>query len=266
MQTKKRYQNEKGGEEVKIITISNQKGGVGKTTTTQTLAIGLAKKKKAVLVIDSDPQCNLTYTFDAMDREKTLYDLYNGEDINSCIYKTRQGVDIIAGNIRLKDSDKTFTELGKEYILSNALKVLYSEYDYILIDTPPTLSILTINALTCSDEVIIPMQADIFSMQGLSQLIKQIDAVKKYTNPKIKIAGVLLTKYSERNVLTRDLYKNLEKITNDMDLHLFKSTIRDAVLVKEAQAQKTNILDLDAKSKVAKDYMNFINEYMKGDK
>lgn len=201
-----------------------------------------------------------------MSRESTLYELYTGENINTCIYKTTQGVDIIAGNIRLKDSDKTFTDLGKEYILSNALKELYTQYDYILIDTPPTLSILTINALTCSDDVIIPMQADIFSMQGLSQLIKQIDAVKKYTNPKIKIAGVLLTKYSERNILTRDLYKQIEKVTNDLGLHLFNSTIRDAVLVKEAQAQKTNILDLDAKSKVSKDYMNFINEYAKGDK
>ncbi len=201
-----------------------------------------------------------------MNKDYTLYSVYTGYDVNSCIYETTQGIDIIAGDIRLKDSDKLFTDTGKEYILQDAVKTIKKKYDYVIIDTPPTLSILTINALTCSDDVIIPMQADIFSMQGLSQLIKQIDAVKKYTNNKIKIAGVLLTKYSERNILTKDLYKQIEKVTSDLKLHLFKSTIREAVLVKEAQAQKTNILDLDAKAKVTKDYINFINEYVKGDK
>jgi chromosome partitioning protein len=175
-------------------------------------------------------------------------------------------VDLIAGSIRLKNSDSVFTELGKEYILQNALKDLKKKYDYVIIDTPPTLSLLTLNALTCSDDVIIPMQADIFSMQGLSQLIKQIEAIRQYTNSKIKVAGVLLTKYSERNILTRDLYKQIQKVTDDLQLHLFKTTIRDAVLVKEAQAQKTNIIDADAKANVTKDYIKFINEYMKGDK
>lgn len=199
--------------------------------------------------------------------EYTLYNVYTKEaDINACIYETMQGVDLIAGSIRLKNSDSAFTDVGKEYILRDALKDLKKKYDYVIIDTPPTLSLLTLNALTCSDDVIIPMQADIFSMQGLSQLIKQIEAIKQYTNNKIKVAGVLLTKYSERNILTRDLYKQIEKVTNDLHLRLFKSTIREAVLVKEAQALKTNIIDADAKAKVTKDYISFINEYMKGDK
>lgn len=197
----------------------------------------------------------------------TLYNVYTKEaDINACIYETMQGVDIIAGSIGLKNSDSVFTDVGREYILRDAIKDLKKNYDYVIIDTPPTLSLLTLNALTCSDDVIIPMQADIFSMQGLSQLIKQIEAIKKYTNNKIRVAGVLLTKYSERNILTRDLYKQIEKVTDDLGLHLFKSTIRDAILVKEAQAQKTNIIDADAKAKVTKDYISFINEYMKGAK
>lgn len=197
----------------------------------------------------------------------TLYNVYTKEaDINACIYESMQGVDIIAGSIGLKNSDSVFTDVGREYILRDAIKDLKKNYDYVIIDTPPTLSLLTLNALTCSDDVIIPMQADIFSMQGLSQLIKQIEAIKKYTNNKIKVAGVLLTKYSERNILTRDLYKQIEKVTDDLGLHLFKSTIRDAILVKEAQAQKTNIIDADAKAKVTKDYISFINEYMKGAK
>ena len=199
--------------------------------------------------------------------EYTLYNVYTKEaDINACIYETTQGVDAIAGSIRLKNSDSAFTDVGKEYILRDAIQDLKKKYDYVIIDTPPTLSLLTLNALTCSDDVIIPMQADIFSMQGLSQLIKQIEAIKQYTNNKIKVAGVLLTKYSERNILTRDLYKQIQKVTDDLHLRLFKSTIREAVLVKEAQAQKTNIIDADAKAKVTKDYISFINEYMKGDK
>lgn len=207
--------------------------------------------------------------------EYTLYNVYakyskldkdNACNINDAIYETMQGVDLIAGSIRLKNSDSVFTALGKEYILREALADLKKKYDYVIIDTPPTLSLLTLNALTCTNDVIIPMQADIFSMQGLSQLILQIDAIKQYTNDKIKVAGVLLTKYSERNILTRDLYKQIEKVTKDLKLHLFKATIREAVLVKEAQAQKTNIIDLDAKAKVTKDYISFINEYMKGDK
>lgn len=207
--------------------------------------------------------------------EYTLYNVYvkyskldkdNACNINDAIYETTQGVDLITGSIGLKNSDSIFTDVGREYILRDAIQDLKKKYDYVIIDTPPTLSLLTLNALTCSDDVIIPMQADIFSMQGLSQLIKQIEAIRQYTNSKIKVAGVLLTKYSERNILTRDLYKQIEKVTNDLHLRLFKSTIREAVLVKEAQAQKTNIIDADAKAKVTKDYISFINEYMKGDK
>jgi len=124
---------------MEIITISNQKGGVGKTTTAHTLAIGLFKKKYKVLLIDSDPQCNLTYSLNAMNREKTLYNVYNGENIKQCITPTTQGVHLLSGDIKLLNADKQYTDIGKEYILKKAIDEVKQFYDYIIIDTPPTL-------------------------------------------------------------------------------------------------------------------------------
>ena len=124
---------------MEIITISNQKGGVGKTTTAHTLAIGLFKKKYKVLLIDSDPQCNLTYSLNAMNREKTLYNVYNGENIKQCITQTTQGVHLLSGDIKLLNADKQYTDIGKEYILKKAIDEVKQFYDYIIIDTPPTL-------------------------------------------------------------------------------------------------------------------------------
>ena len=124
---------------MEIITISNQKGGVGKTTTAQTLAIGLLKKKYKVLLIDSDPQCNLTYSLNAMNNEKSLYNVYNGENIKNCIVETTQGVHLLSGNINLLNADKQYNEIGKEYILKKAIDEIKGYYDYIIIDTPPTL-------------------------------------------------------------------------------------------------------------------------------
>ena len=124
---------------MEIITISNQKGGVGKTTTAQTLAIGLYKKKYKVLLIDRDPQCNLTYSLNAMNKEKTLYNVYNGDDIKQCIIPTTQGVHLLSGDIKLINADKQYTDIGKEYILKKATDAIKQYYDYIIIDTPPTL-------------------------------------------------------------------------------------------------------------------------------
>lgn len=248
---------------MEIITITNQKGGVGKTTTAQTLGTGLHHKGYKVLLIDADPQRNLTYTMDVMNSDNTLYDLLNGEYITKCITKTNQDIDIISGDIRLISADKQFTDTGREYLLKRAIAPIINMYDYIIIDTPPTLGILTINALTCSDSVIIPMQADIFSIQGLSQLYKQINAVKEFTNNKLIIRGVLLTKYHDRTILNRKLYKTIEEATKQINAKLFKTTIREAVAVREAQTKKSNIFLTDPKGKATKDYINFIEELIK---
>lgn len=123
--------------------------------------------------------------------------------------------------------------------------------------------ILTINALTCSDSVVIPMQADIFSIQGLSNLQKQINAVKEYTNPNLKVKGVLLTKYQDRTILNRKLYYTIENATKQINISLFKATIREGVAIRESQTKQSNIFDYDPKGKVTKDYTDFINEFLK---
>ena len=152
---------------------------------------------------------------------------------------------------------------AKEYLLKEALEPIKDKYDYIVIDTPPTLGILTVNALTCSDSVIIPAQADIFSLQGFGQLNNLINKVKQYTNPKLKIKGVLLTKYNDRTILNRQLKQKAEQISEKIEAKVFNATIREATSIREAQTNKTNVFDYDSKSKVAKDYNAFIDEFLK---
>lgn len=250
---------------MKTITISNQKGGVGKTTTAQTLAVGLKNKGYKVLVVDSDPQKNLTDAFKCLDANKSLYNVYMGESIKECIFDTTSGVDILTGSKNLIDADTMFTSPNKHFILSDALEEIKPYYDYCIIDTPPHLAVLTTNALTCCDSVLIPMTADRFSIQGLSTILDNIGAIKKHLNPNITIDGVLLTKYSERTVLSRSLYNNIKKNTDNLGIKLYDATIRDATSIREAQTKQTNIFEYDKKSNVAKDYEKFINEYIKGE-
>ena len=247
---------------MEIITVTNQKGGVGKTTTAQHLAIGLKKRGYKVLLVDFDQQGNLTYSLNC-DVKSTIYDVIKEEISAEQAICHSPECDIIPGNILLSKAEKEFTETGREYLLRNALEPIKDKYDYIIIDTPPTLGILTVNALTCSDSVIIPAQADIFSLQGFGQLNNLINQVKRYTNQNLTIKGVLLTKYSERTVLNRHLKDRAEKISEQINTKVFDSTIREATAIREAQTNKTNVFDYEAKSKVAKDYNSFIDEFLK---
>jgi len=247
---------------MEIITVTNQKSGVGKTTTSPHLAIVLKKKGYKVLLVDFDQQGNLTYLLNC-NVKSTIYDVITKEiSAEEAIFNSPE-CDIIAGNILLSKAEKEFTETGREYLLRDALEPIKDKYDYIIIDTPPTLGILTVNALTCSDSVIIPAQADIFSLQGFGQLNNLINQVKKYTNPNLTIKGVLLTKYSERTILNRQLKDRAEKISEQINTKVFTSTIREATSIREAQTNKTNVFDYEPKSKVAKDYNSFIDEFLK---
>lgn len=248
---------------MKIITIANQKGGVGKTTTAHALGAGLVKRKKKVLFIDIDPQGNLSHTMNIGDN-LNIYDLLKKTNsIDEVIIKTNKG-DIIPSSILLSGADMEFTQIGREVLLKNALKKVI--YDYIIIDTAPTLGILTINALTASDEVIIPLSADVYSIQGLSQLKNTIDAVKIYSNPNLKIAGILMTKFNARTILNRDLKTSIDTIAQDMlETKVYTSTIRDGVAIREAQTRQLSIYEYAPTSKIAEDYNKFVKEFLKSE-
>lgn len=248
---------------MRITTIANIKGGCSKTTTCHALTTGLKSKGFKVLSIDIDLQANLSYTMSADEQESNIYEVLKNEiSLKDSIQHTKQG-DIIPGSLLLAGADMEFTMEGREYLLKNALKPLKNEYDFIIIDTPPTLGILTINALTASNDVIVPMQADIYSLQGLSYLETTINKVKTYCNKDLKIAGLLITRYNGRSILNKDLKEAIEERAKELGTKLYKTVIREGVIIKETQALRESLFKGILKSNPAKDYDSFINEYLK---
>lgn len=248
-----------------ITVIANQKGGVGKTTTAHALITGLTQKGYKILTVDSDPQGNLTYTMRADENKPGVYELLKGTiSALDAIQHTDQG-DIIPGSLMLAGADMEFTDTGREYLLSEALESLKGSYDFIIVDSPPQLGILTINTLTAANDLIIPMGADIYSLQGLSQLYTTIGKVRKHCNPELKIAGLVLTRYSGRTVLSRELGEAIEGAANQLGTKLFKSMIREGIAVKEAQTRRESIFAAAPRSNPAVDYLAFIDEYLRGD-
>lgn len=244
-----------------IITIANQKGGVGKTTTAHALVTGLAAKGYKTLAIDTDPQSNLTVTMTADDTQPGIYELLKGSvELLEAIQHTPQG-DIIGASLMLAGADIEFHSVGREYLLADALSKLKHDYDYIVIDSPPTLGILTINALTAATDVIIPMGADAYSLQGLAQLYTTIKTVKRLCNPALNIAGVLITRYSGRAVLSQELRETIKRNAAQIDANLFKTMIREGIAIKEAQTRRESIFA--ARSNAASDYRAFVDEYIK---
>lgn len=240
----------------------NKKGGVAKTTTAINLGAGLQKKGYSVLYIDLDSQCNLSVCVGAdIDGKTVLGVLTEQTDINDAIQQTPFG-DVLPAGLALSGADGVITDTGKEYRLKEALESLNKKYDFCIIDTPPAIGVLTINAMTASDWLIIPAQADIFSRDGLLQLDRAIRQDRKYCNPNLKVAGILLTRYSDRNVLSRNLKDTFDKIAETMKTKVFNASIREGVALKEAQVVHQPIYDYDPKSKVAEDYSAFVDEFL----
>ena len=247
---------------MRITTIINQKGGVGKTTTAHALVTGLRKKGYFPLAIDADPQGNLSYTMGADTTQMGLYEVMSGDaKVHDLIQKLPQG-DILPSTLMLAAADMEFIGKGREWIINNIVESVKGQYSHVVIDSPPTLGILTVNALTASNDVIIPMGADIYSLQGLYQLCNTIDKVRKFCEKDIKIAGVLLTRYNGRSILSRDLREGIATNASDLDISVFKTFIREGVAVREAQTQQINLYDYAPKSKPAQDYMEFVKEYL----
>ena len=190
------------------VCVINKKGGVAKTTTAMAIAAGLVKKGKRVLSIDLDSQCNLSMCMEAELGGKNVLDiLMEQADTAEVIQKTPMG-DIIPACLALAGADGLITETGKEYRLREAISSIESQYDYSIIDTPPSLGVLSINAMTAADWLLIPAQADIFSRDGLIQLAMAIEKDRKYCNKNLKVAGIVLTRYSDRNILSKNIQRN----------------------------------------------------------
>lgn len=246
---------------MKTVSVINQKGGVGKSTTAEMLVSALSMKGFKVLAVDLDAQGNLSYSLAADLNSPTVLEVLTEEISAKDAIKKARG-DIISSNKALAGADAFIADTGKEYRLKEALEKIAQNYDFCIIDTPPALGILTINALTASNSVIIPAQADIYSLQGIENLEETIKAVKKYCNPALEIEGILLTRYNPRTILSREVSEMAEKLAKKLETKLFKSKIRDAVAVKEAQISQESLFKYAPKSNVTKDYENFINEFL----
>ncbi|WMJ24225.1 ParA family protein [Paludicola sp. MB14-C6] len=247
----------------KIIAFANQKGGVGKTTTTCAIAAGLKEKGNRVLCVDLDPQSNLSFSVGACSEDcATIYDVLKG-DVKPLFAIQRAGVfDIISSNILLSGVELEFTQTGREYLLKEALATLTSKYDYILIDTPPALSILTVNAFTAANGIIIPMNADIFSLQGIAQLSETVDKVRNYCNPNLKLEGIVLTKFNKNTVLSKDILGTAQLIAQELHTHLFVSTIRSSVAIMEAQTNQQSIYEYAPNNNAVMDYKSLVEEML----
>lgn len=246
--------------DARVCIITNNKGGVGKSTTADALADGLVIRGYKTLLIDLDPQGSLSTGADPS--KPTAYEVMTKQTaIMDAIQKREDRADILPASKSLSRLNAELVDTGKEYRLREVLSPSLPHYDYIIVDTPPALGVLTINALTASHFLIIPAQADIFSLQGIGQLMESVDAIRAYTNPNIELMGLLLTRHNARSVLTRDMSEIAEQTADKIGTFLYKTVIREAVAVKEAQASRQSIYSYAPKSNPALDYMDFVTEF-----
>lgn len=247
------------------IALVNQKGGVGKTTTAVNLAAYLGKKKKKVLIIDIDPQANATsgLGISKAELEDTVYDvLINEVPMSEVIYETSaDNVDICPTNINLAGAEiELVSVISREQILKKAIEEIKDSYDYIIIDCPPSLGLLAINALTASDDIIIPIQGEYYALEGLSQLIDTINIIKKKINPNIQILGVVLTMFNMRTQLSKQVKDEVDKYFGKS---VFNTIIPRNVKLAEAPSYGQAICDYDKNSKGAKAYQSLAAEVIK---
>lgn len=247
---------------MKVIAIANQKGGVGKTTTANVLIAGLTEKGYKVLGIDLDAQTNLTISMDARTKRTALGVLTGETDAADAIVHTATG-DLIPSSVRLANADILLDETGKEYKLKEAIEPIKDSYDFIVIDTPPSLGTLTLNALTACDYAIVPAQADLYSLQGISELAKTINAIRKYTNPNIKVAGILLTMYNGRTRIAKEVSEVLDQLAAQLDTKVFDSKIRASVKISELQFKKGGLFKYAPRATVTEDYRSWIDELLR---
>ena len=255
----------------KVIAIANQKGGVGKTTTTINLGVGLSRQGKKVLLIDADAQANLTICsgFNRPDKLKytisnALIDVANEADnisINNLL-KSDEGVDLLPANLNLSAVENQIISLmGRECLLKGYIEKIKNNYDYILIDCSPTLNVITINAFTAADKVIIPAQASYLAVMGLQDLIKTVGQVHRQLNPRVEIEGILITMFDNRTNYSKEVVQILRD-TYEGKIKIFNTIIPRSIKQEESSTTGKSIYEYAEKNKVAESYFNFVKEVM----
>lgn len=249
-----------------IMAIANQKGGVGKTTTTINLSAALAERGRKVLVIDMDPQGNTSsgLGIEKDELEKTVYQLMIGEaSFTDCLQENVfENLDVLAANVNLSGIEiETMDMDNRNYLLHNIVSKIRDKYDYIIIDCPPSLNVLTINAMTTADSVLVPIQCEYYALEGLSQLIYTISLVKERLNPKLEINGVVFTMYDGRTNLSMQVIDN---VRNNLKQHIYNTIIPRGVRLAEAPSHGLPITQYDGRSTGAKAYMALAKEIIEG--
>ncbi len=249
----------------KIIALANQKGGVGKTTTSMNLAASLATLEKRVLLIDADSQANASSGLgvDLSKVDCSIYEcLINGNDVHEAIYTTDiDRLDIVPSNINIVGAEVEMLNFDKrEFVMKNLLRPLDKEYDYILIDCSPSLGLITVNALTAANSVIIPVQCEYFALEGISKLLNTIKIVKKKLNPELEIEGFLLTMYDSRLRLANQIYDEVKRHFQEL---VFKTVIQRNVKLSEAPSHGLPAILYDADSTGAKNHLALAKEVIK---
>lgn len=245
----------------KVISVTLQKGGVGKSTTSQALGSILGSKGNKVLLIDMDSQGNLSYSCGIVRAERTIYEVISNQcDITDAIQKNKY-YDVISADISLTNATLELKP-SDNLVLKTKIDMIKGDYDFIIIDTPPSLGVLSINSLMASDYLVIPTEPSSYSLQGISELHDTVKAVQG-SNKDLKILGILLIKYNNRTVLNRQIKEMIQEFADRMNIKLFDTTISESITVRESQAMQEDLIDYAPKSRPALDYIDLVNEIIK---